>query len=205
MSANDPFLLGGDGDVEQVFNWPAMGRMAWQAAHGSRLSASFMGMCPVWRLRSCLRQPVSGASSLDRRCNPLALRAVGNRWQTPSVAQSLRSRRPPAIGRVLGGCRCRTDAGGPVPARSRLERAYRRTRWPSVAVGYVCASTLLGCVVRGLGLPSPLYRAAVSRMERRAEVVPMQLSAPFKPVPGITRPSASRVPPPMRLADAVTS
>jgi peptide/nickel transport system permease protein len=32
MSAKIPYLLGGAVIVEQVFNWPGMGRMAWQAA-----------------------------------------------------------------------------------------------------------------------------------------------------------------------------
>lgn len=32
MSAKIPFLIGGAVIVEQVFNWPGMGRMAWQAA-----------------------------------------------------------------------------------------------------------------------------------------------------------------------------
>ena len=32
MSAKMPYLLGGAVIVEQVFNWPGMGRMAWQAA-----------------------------------------------------------------------------------------------------------------------------------------------------------------------------
>jgi len=32
MSAKIPFPLGGAVIVEQVFNWPGMGRMAWQAA-----------------------------------------------------------------------------------------------------------------------------------------------------------------------------
>src|SRR5438128_1119705 len=32
MSAKIPFLLGGAVIVEQVFNWPGMGRMVWQAA-----------------------------------------------------------------------------------------------------------------------------------------------------------------------------
>src|SRR5216117_3740952 len=32
LSAKIPFLLGGAVIVEQVFNWPSMGRMAWQAA-----------------------------------------------------------------------------------------------------------------------------------------------------------------------------
>ena len=32
IAAKIPFILGGAVVVEQVFNWPGMGRMAWQAA-----------------------------------------------------------------------------------------------------------------------------------------------------------------------------
>ncbi|MBS1242985.1 MAG: ABC-type dipeptide/oligopeptide/nickel transport system, permease component [Nitrospirae bacterium] len=32
IAAKIPFILGGAVIVEQVFNWPGMGRMAWQAA-----------------------------------------------------------------------------------------------------------------------------------------------------------------------------
>jgi len=32
VAAKIPFILGGAVIVEQIFNWPGMGRMAWQAA-----------------------------------------------------------------------------------------------------------------------------------------------------------------------------
>jgi peptide/nickel transport system permease protein len=32
IASKIPFILGGAVVVEQVFNWPGMGRMAWQAA-----------------------------------------------------------------------------------------------------------------------------------------------------------------------------
>jgi peptide/nickel transport system permease protein len=32
IAAKIPFILGGAVIVEQIFNWPGMGRMAWQAA-----------------------------------------------------------------------------------------------------------------------------------------------------------------------------
>ena len=32
IASKIPFILGGAVIVEQVFNWPGMGRMAWQAA-----------------------------------------------------------------------------------------------------------------------------------------------------------------------------
>src|SRR2546428_706574 len=46
VSAKIPFLLGGAVIVEQVFNWPGMGRMAWQAAQ-NRDYPAIMGIAPV--------------------------------------------------------------------------------------------------------------------------------------------------------------
>jgi len=52
MSAKIPFLLGGTVIVEQVFNWPGMGRMAWQAAQ-DRDFPVIMGIASSPR-RSCV-------------------------------------------------------------------------------------------------------------------------------------------------------
>ncbi len=61
VSAKIPFILGGAVVVEQVFNWPGMGRLAWQAAQ-DRDFALIMGitlMAAVFvRLGSLLKQVV---------------------------------------------------------------------------------------------------------------------------------------------------
>lgn len=46
FAAKIPFILGGAVIVEQIFNWPGMGRMAWQAAQ-DRDFAVIMGIALV--------------------------------------------------------------------------------------------------------------------------------------------------------------
>jgi len=46
IAAKIPFILGGAVIVEQVFNWPGMGRMAWQAAQDRDFSV-IMGIALV--------------------------------------------------------------------------------------------------------------------------------------------------------------
>ena len=52
IAAKIPFILGGAVIVEQVFNWPGMGRMAWQAAQDRDYPGDHGHRHPGRRLRA---------------------------------------------------------------------------------------------------------------------------------------------------------
>jgi peptide/nickel transport system permease protein len=123
LAAKVPFVLGGAVVVEQVFNWPGLGRLAWQAAldrdfpvvMGLALlaAAAARGAALAASLLSAALAP--GARSVVAESRPAAVRVA---WRRAAVVAAL------AVAAAAAGCAAGAAGGGPSGQRDgRRQRA----------------------------------------------------------------------------------